>query len=47
VACRPWLREADSECRVAGSQAPGFGDFTIKINDHYIMGNPINDLTRD
>ena len=31
----------------AGSQAPGFGYFTIKINDHDIMGNPINDLTRD
>jgi hypothetical protein len=31
----------------AGSQAPGFGDFTIKISDHDIMGNPINALPRD
>jgi len=26
----------------AGSQAPGFGDFTITIGDHDIMSNPIN-----
>ena len=26
----------------AGSQAPGFGDFTITIGDHDILGNPIN-----
>jgi hypothetical protein len=26
----------------AGSQAPCFGDFTITIGDHDIMGNPIN-----
>ena len=26
----------------SGSQAPGFGDFTITIGDHDIMGNPIN-----
>ena len=26
----------------AGAQAPGFGDFTITIGDHDIMGNPIN-----
>ena len=31
----------------AGSQAPGFGDFTITIGDHDVLGNPINDLTRD
>ena len=24
------------------SQAPGFGDFTITIGDHDILGNPIN-----
>ena len=29
------------------SQAPGFGDFTITIGDHDILGNPINDLPRD
>jgi hypothetical protein len=28
----------------AGSQAPGFGDFTITIGDHDAMGNPINDM---
>ena len=26
----------------AAAQAPGFGEFTIKISDHDIMGNPIN-----
>ena len=31
----------------AGSQAPGFGDFTITIGERDIMGNPINDLPRD
>ena len=31
----------------AAAQAPGFGDFTITIGDHDIMGNPINDLPRD
>ena len=27
--------------------APGFGDFTITIGDHDILGNPINDMPRD
>ena len=27
--------------------APGFGDFTITIGDHDVMGTPINDLPRD
>jgi len=31
----------------AAAQAPGIGDFTIIIGDHDIMGNPINDLSRD
>ena len=31
----------------AAAQAPGIGDFTIKISDHGIMGNPINALPRD
>ena len=31
----------------SGAQAPGFGEFTIKISDHDIMGNPINALPRD
>ena len=31
----------------AGSQAPGFGDFTITIGDRDILGNPINALPRD
>jgi len=30
----------------AGAQAPGFGDFTIVIGDHDIMGNPINNMPR-
>ena len=31
----------------AAAQAPGFGDFTITIGDHDILGNPINALPRD
>ena len=31
----------------SGAQAPGFGDFTIIIGDHDVMGNPINALPRD
>ena len=31
----------------AGAQAPGFGDFTITIGDHDVLGNPINALPRD
>jgi len=29
------------------AQAPGFGDFTITIGDHDIMGDPINNMPRD
>ena len=31
----------------AGAQAPGFGDFTITISDHDVLGNSINDMPRD
>jgi len=30
----------------AAIQAPGFGDFTITIGDHDILGNPINPNSR-
>jgi hypothetical protein len=29
------------------AQAPGFGYFTITIDDHDARGNPFNDLPRD